>query len=112
MASLNLSINLSQAFTVLNQKIGKTIPPITNKPIKLSKIEYTILFLLILGKSSLKEIAEIITKLENKPLSESFVLYIIYDNLYRKFKVSKISELIEKSALMNVIETFPIALAK
>ena len=101
MANINLSATLSQTFITPTQKIGKIATPITNNVIKLSKIEYTILFLLTLGKSSLKEIAEIITKLEGKTLSESFVLYIIYDNLHHKFKVTKISELIEKSTIMT-----------
>jgi hypothetical protein len=101
MSHFNLSATLSQKFTAFNQEIEKIVHPIANSAIQLSKIEYTVLFLLLLGKSSLKEIAEIITKLENKPLSESFVLYVIYDNLYRKFKVNKMSNLIEKATMMT-----------
>ena len=107
MINLNLSAHLSQAYIALNRKIGKTTPPLVKNNIKLSRIEYTILFLMFLGKSSPTEIAQIITKLENKPLSKSFVLYVLYDNLYRKFKVNKTSELIEKAVLMNTLTFFP-----
>lgn len=106
MTNFNLSTHLSQAFTALNQKIGKTSSySLTNNIIKLSRFQYEVLFLIVLGKS-VREIAMIITQLEDKPCSSSIVRWMI-DHLYLIFEVNSVSKLIEKAIIMQAITHIP-----
>jgi hypothetical protein len=111
MTNFNLSTNLSQAFIALNKKIGKgssysfTNNAWDNNIVKLSKFQYEVLFLLVLGKS-VREIAMIMTQLENKRCSSSIVRWMI-DHLYLIFEVNSISELIEKAIIMRAVTHIP-----
>ena len=95
------NINFQRALTRLNEKLGKK-PYINNEAnIKLSEIEYKILFLLFLGQTC-KEISQTITKLASKTLSSSTVLHII-QRLQRKFNVTTTSKLMEKAVMLNLL---------
>ncbi len=73
-----------------------------SQKIKLTKREREILYFLSLNKSP-KEIATILSGLENKPLSSATILSIIDKQLYIKFEVFNVSQLIEKANSLKLI---------
>jgi DNA-binding CsgD family transcriptional regulator len=79
--------------------------------ISLSQRESEILCLLSLGKPP-KEIARVIGKRENKPLSSATVLSIICKQLYRKFGVYSIGDLLHKARLHKLIPFLPDSFSK
>ncbi|HLX53140.1 MAG TPA: PAS domain S-box protein, partial [Aquella sp.] len=87
----------------LTEQIGVK-PNISNsdKQIRLTKRELDVLYYLSLNKSP-KEIAQIITAIENKQVSDSTINAIINKKLYPKFKVFNISQLVEKAIMLNLI---------
>lgn len=86
----------------LNNKLG--VDPLVKLggKIHLSKREGEILYYLSLYKQP-KEIAGIISTLENKIIASATVGSIISKQLYVKFKVGSISKLIEKASLLGMI---------
>ncbi|MCC2625727.1 MAG: putative sensory box sensor histidine kinase/response regulator [Burkholderiales bacterium] len=87
----------------LTEKIG-IAPKISDsdKRIKLTKRELDVLYYLSLNKSP-KDIAQIITIIESKPVSDSTINAIINKKLYPKFEVFNIGQLIEKAIMLNQI---------
>jgi DNA integrity scanning protein DisA with diadenylate cyclase activity len=103
------NFNLAQAFIALNKKIDKPIlpQPLPNqKAIKLSQTQYEVLCLITMGKS-LSEITKILSKLKNISYSRGTIQFIIQNQLHPIFAVGSISELIEKAALMGIINETP-----
>ncbi|MCC2625243.1 MAG: Sensory box histidine kinase/response regulator [Burkholderiales bacterium] len=94
-----------QSFKIeaLTEKIGVK-PKISNsdKQIRLTKRELDILYYLSLNKSP-KDIAQIITIIENSPVSDSTINAIINKKLYPKFEVFNIGQLVEKAIMLNQI---------
>ncbi|HLX54948.1 MAG TPA: hypothetical protein VKR58_13465 [Aquella sp.] len=70
--------------------------------IVLTKRESEILYYLSLNKS-IKDIAAVITILDNKPVSASAINTIIDKQLYPKFEVDNIEKLIEKANSLKLI---------
>jgi PAS domain S-box-containing protein len=95
---------------VLNNKVShynKNQPNTTKlQNIKLTKREREIIYFLSLNKNS-KEIAQILSVLENKNLSPSTILSIIDKKLYLKFGVNSISALVE---IANKLKLIPFVL--
>jgi PAS domain S-box-containing protein len=87
----------------LTEQIGIK-PKISNsdKQIRLTKRELDVIYYLSLNKSP-KEISQIITIIENKPVSDSTINAIINKKLYPKFEVFNIGQLVEKAILLNQI---------
>ncbi len=87
----------------LTEQIGIK-PKISNsdKQIRLTKRELDILYYLSLNKSP-KDISQIITIIENKPVSDSTINAIINKKLYPKFEVFNIGQLVEKAIMLNQI---------
>ncbi|MCC2625245.1 MAG: Sensory box histidine kinase/response regulator [Burkholderiales bacterium] len=79
-------------------------PPINDvdRQTKLTKREKQILYLLSMNKSP-KNIAQIITIIENSPVSDSTINAIINKKLYPKFEVFNIGQLVEKAIMLNQI---------
>ncbi|MCC2625453.1 MAG: hypothetical protein K0R14_1326 [Burkholderiales bacterium] len=70
--------------------------------IKLTKREREILYFLSLSRSP-KDIAIIISTLENKEICDSTINAIINKKLYPKFKVFNVGQLIEKAYILKLI---------
>ncbi len=87
----------------LTEQIGIK-PKISNsdKQIRLTKRELDVLYYLSLNKSP-KDISQIITIIENKPVSDSTINAIINKKLYPKFEVFNIGQLVEKAIMLNQI---------
>lgn len=94
-----------QSFRVeeLNEKLGVQCNfSDADKQIKLTKREQQILYFLSLNKSP-KNIAQIITVIENKSVSDSTINAVINKKLYPKFEVFNIGQLIEKAVVLKLI---------
>ena len=89
---------------LFSKKIGeKYIPPgNSSNAIRLSPREREILYYLSYNKSA-KEIANILSILEKKAISHLTIHSIINKQLYVKFDVMSISELIEKAHSYGII---------
>lgn len=89
--------------TNLNDKIGNQIK-ITEKDknIELTRREKQILYYISLNKSP-KDIATILTVLENKQLSSATINSIINKKLYAKFNVHNLGQLIEKATTLQLL---------
>ncbi|HLX52333.1 MAG TPA: PAS domain-containing protein [Aquella sp.] len=74
----------------------------SDKQIRLTKRELDVLYYLSLNKSP-KDIAQIITIIEEKPVSDSTINAIINKKLYPKFEVFNIGQLVEKAIMLNQI---------
>ncbi len=87
----------------LSEKLG-IWPQISDsdKQVRLTKRELDILYYLSLNKYP-KEIAKIITILENKSVSDSTINAVINKKLYPKFEVFSVGALIEKAIRCNLI---------
>jgi PAS domain S-box-containing protein len=87
----------------LTEQIGIK-PNISNsdRQIRLTKRELEVLYYLSLNKSP-KDIAQIITIIEDKPISDSTINAIINKRLYPKFDVFNIGQLVEKAIMLNQI---------
>lgn len=72
------------------------------KDIKLTKREREIIYFLSLNKSP-KDIATILSVIENKPLAASTISSIIDKQLYPKFNVSSVGQLIEVANTLKLI---------
>jgi|GEM_PF-1729790 len=105
---LNKIVNEIQNFRIedLSEKLG--IKPQVNldEPIRLTKRESEVLYFLSLNKSP-KDIATIITALEEKPVADSTINGLINKQLYPKFKVFNIGQLIEKANVLKLIPFLP-----
>ena len=75
---------------------------LNSENISLTKRETEILYLLSLGKSP-KEIANILSKAQNKSVCASTINAMINKQLYPKFEVYNVNQLIEKAHLMRKI---------
>lgn len=103
--------NVMQSYKInaVNNKLGSEIKNRCNDndlKIKLTKRESEVLYFLSLNKSP-KEIASIVGILENKHVSPATIQAIIDKQLYFKFKVFSISNLIEKAYLLKLIPFLP-----
>jgi len=74
----------------------------SDRQIRLTKRELDVLYYLSLNKSP-KDIAQIITIIEDKPVSDSTINAIINKKLYPKFEVFNIGQLVEKAIMLNQI---------
>lgn len=88
----------------LNHKLGIKKPILQNIPsnLKLTKREGQILFYLSLSKPP-KEISRILTVLEKKPVTANTIQSIINKQLYPKFEVHNLSQLIEVALALGFI---------
>ncbi len=105
MNTCTTNINFQDALIKLNHKLGKEKYIHDIVSIKLSEIEYKILFLLYL-RQSYSDISQIMTKLGKAPLCGNTVFHLIC-RLRQKFEVNSDSKLIEKAILSNVLTTIP-----
>lgn len=97
--------------SLLNSKIDKKINFEVKEgdsfpEIKLTEREQTILYFLSLNKPA-KEIAKIISTIENKIIEPSTVASVINKQLYSKLNVFNTSELIEKASLYKLLPFMP-----
>ncbi|MCC2625249.1 MAG: Sensory box histidine kinase/response regulator [Burkholderiales bacterium] len=102
---INKMLHEIQAFRIGELHLTTGIrTPITyiGEQVRLTKREQQILYFLSLNKSP-KDIAQIITILEDKPVTDSTVNAIINKKLYPKFEVFNIGQLVEKAILLNQI---------
>jgi|GEM_PF-6864429 len=92
----------------LSEKLGITGVKITDidKNIKLTKREREVLYFLSLNKSP-KDIAMIISMLENKIIRDTTISALINKQLYPKFNVFNIGQLIEKANALKLITFLP-----
>ncbi|MCC2625247.1 MAG: hypothetical protein K0R14_1120 [Burkholderiales bacterium] len=102
---VNKMMHEIQSFRIeeLHQMTGIK-PPISHadRQMKLTKREQQILYFLSMNKSP-KDIAQIITIMENNPVSDSTINAIINKRLYPKFEVYNISQLVEKAIMLDLI---------
>lgn len=87
----------------LTERVGIK-PRITNydREMRLTKRELDVLYYLSLNKSP-KDIAQIITIIENRSVSDSTINAIINKKLYPKFEVHNTGQLVEKAIMLNQI---------
>lgn len=108
----NISNDLSYMLQYLNNKVRNELDDTEDdsleeiKNIKLSKRQHEILYLLMFGKSP-RFIAEFISSIDNKKVTQATVTSIINKQLYRKFKVTSATKLIERAILLKVTESIP-----
>lgn len=86
----------------MNDKLGISQPAISNGNVKLSKREKEVLYFLALNKSP-KEIAAILTSLDDKEISPKSIQAVIDKQLYRKLDVYNQGQLIEKAHFYQLI---------
>lgn len=96
----------AQFISLMNHTAGTSANIKLADPISLTKRQKEIIFLLSLGKSP-KNIAEFISRIENKLLSPATVTAIINKHLYLKFGVNSTSQLIEKAILLGFVDNIP-----
>lgn len=88
--------------SALNRKLGKSeLNTLQNKP-NLTKREAEVLYYLSLNKSP-KEIAAILSLVEQKEITSKTIQSVIDKQLYSKFKVYSISQLIENAKSKKLI---------
>jgi PAS domain S-box-containing protein len=75
---------------------------IKDEEIYLTKREEQVLYLISMGKKP-KQIANILSNLDNKRIATATITVIINKHLYLKFKVNDTSSLIEKAKILNLI---------
>jgi PAS domain S-box-containing protein len=92
----------SYKIDTLNERIGVSLQYNELDKIKVTKREREILYFLALNKSP-KEIAFILSTLENKNISYGTIGAFINKQLYPKFGVFNTSQLIEKATILNLI---------
>ncbi len=92
----------SYKIDILNERIGVNLQYNELDKIKVTKREREILYFLALNKSP-KEIAFILSILENKSISYGTIGAFINKQLYPKFGVFNTSQLIEKATILNLI---------
>jgi hypothetical protein len=103
-------------FSILNNKLHKKLPvptadTINKTKIKLTSREYEVLFLVVLGKSQ-KEIADILSKVHEKDVKANSIASIISKQIYPKFEVHNLPNLVEEAIRLNMIDSFPQGLMK
>lgn len=86
----------------LNYKLGKAQLDNEGLPIELTKREREVLYFLSYNKSP-KEIASILSNLEEKPIAPKTVQAVIDKQLYPKFNVYSTGELIERAHMYNLV---------
>jgi PAS domain S-box-containing protein len=88
----------------LNERLGNVGIQIIDRDvdIKLTKREQEVLYFLSLNRSP-KDIAMIISTLENKEIMDSTINAIINKKLYPKFNVFNVGQLIEKAYVLKLI---------
>jgi PAS domain S-box-containing protein len=97
----------SYKINILNNRLGvKPVKESSNENIIISKRECEILYYLALNKSP-KEIASIFAILDQKSVAAATIQSIIDKQLYVKFNVFNISQLIEKANLLKLIPFLP-----
>ena len=91
----------------INEKLGISSKN-TNQISKiiLSKREEQIVYFLSLGKSP-KETARVLSKIENRTISDATISSIINKQLYPKFDVANCGQLIEKATCLGLINFVP-----
>lgn len=102
----SINYGITQFIKLMNYTSGSATAKQISQPIVLTKREKEILFLLSLGKSP-KNIAEFISKIENKILTPATVTATINKHLYLKFNVNSTSELIEQAVLLDLLDNIP-----
>lgn len=108
--AIDITDGLSNVFNFLHQKLAIKNTNI-DLTIKLTKREYEVLYLLLLGKSP-KEIALILSNIEDKVIAPATINSIINKSLYLKFKVNSYSQLIAKSIISRSVNLIPSAFLK
>jgi PAS domain S-box-containing protein len=93
---------------IINEEFNIQIPDseIVARPIKLTQREKQILFLLSKNKQP-KEIALMLSKKQNKNLSPATIASVICKQLYIKFNVNTISNLLNKATKLSMIPLIP-----
>ena len=100
-------ITKAYQLSLLNEKVNNNFNKYNfSDDIKLTKREAEVLYLLSLGKSP-KEIAVILSKIQNKPVCSSTIGGVVNKKLYPKFDVYNLNQLIEKAQLMKLIPFMP-----
>ncbi len=98
--------NVLQTYAVDNQSqssgLDTNYNTLLNNEITLTRKESEVLYYLSLNKS-IKDIAAVETILENKSVSASTINAIIDKQLYPKFKVDNVEQLVEKASALNLI---------
>ena len=98
-------------FNAVNKKLGlrnKTSQMYSS--VKLTKREEQILYFLAIGKSP-KEIATILSKFENKTISDATVGGMINKQLYPKLEVASYGQLIDRATNLGLIPFIPKSLS-
>lgn len=105
---LNKIVSEIQNFRIedLSEKLGIKSQIKQDEIIRLTKRENEVLYFLSLNKSP-KDIATIITVLENKPVTDSTINALINKKLYPKLGVFNVGQLIEKANILNLIPFLP-----
>ncbi len=99
---------------ILENRLGKTKKDYHDSQIpaiKFSKREEQVLYLLCMGKNP-KEIANILTKLEDKSIATKTIYSVINKQLYSKLDVNSYSMLVEKAIKLNLLKFVPNSLSK
>lgn len=105
----DMSNDLSFMHNFLNSKLHteeENLSTLVDTPIKLTKRQYEILYLLIMGKSP-RHIAEYISNVQVKSVTAATVTSIINKQLYQKFNVDSVTKLIEKALLLKIASKVP-----
>lgn len=107
--NFNFNENLKHLLHYLNKRFhpnGSFKLDNTQQPIKLSNRQHEILFLLMLGKTP-RLIAEIINHMEGTTIKPSTVMSVINKQLYEKFQVYSMDQLVEKAVLIGFVNSIP-----
>lgn len=106
MLSSSLILNLYQPSKLKHDCVMPKIDSTNN--IQLSEREQAVLFLLSLNYDT-RQIADIIAKTENKPITPNLIRNNINQQLYIKFDVNNVPDLIEKYSLLRQDKLIPVA---
>lgn len=93
-------------FGILNSKLGITATNLPHAEIVLTKRESEILYYISLNKSP-KEIAGILSIIDQKDIASTTIQAIINKQLYPKFGVYNVSQLVERANTLRLIPFTP-----
>lgn len=96
----------SYKISILYDSIGKKEHKKPIKPIRITKRERDVLYYLSMNKCP-KDIAKILTIIENKTIAQSTIQSIISKQLYPKFEVYSVSELVDIANIYQLIQFIP-----
>ena len=104
--AMDISDNLSEVFKHSNSSFLTNTNKISNSNFKFTKREYQILYLLYLGKSP-KEIAWILSNIEERTVAPATITAIINKRIYLKLGVNSCSQIIEVLLKLNILHYIP-----